>query len=54
MSKNKIVIDGIPYEVPEIVFKKFRETAKDVEKLEIAVENLERYIKNHTGAITKA
>ena len=53
-KKTKVVIDGVTYEIPKIVFEQFKEIALDRDRLEIAVENLEEYIYNYTGTNAKA
>ena len=56
MNKEKtiVVIDGVEYEIPTIVFENFKDVAMERDILEIVVENLKTYIHNHTGTNAKA
>ena len=53
-KKTKVVIKGVAYNIPQIVFNEFKKIAMEREQLDLAVEILKEYIHNYTGTGAKA
>ena len=54
MDKKEIEIEGVVYEIPEIVLIKMKEMERNCDNWEMFTEELKRYIYNYLGTNAKA